>query len=79
VKNVSDFCPCLPECKFKRFRLISLKKKVSRQPSTNSVVWFTLTKSVLMQRSKLRKEKYKIYGASIEGAPGSKMELNPVF
>ena len=29
--------------------------------------------------SKLRKEKYKIYGSSIKGETGSEMELNPVF
>jgi hypothetical protein len=29
--------------------------------------------------SKLRKEKYKVYGSSIKGAPGSEMKLNPVF
>ena len=27
----------------------------------------------------LKKEKYKIYGSSNKGAPGSEMELNPVF
>jgi hypothetical protein len=32
-----------------------------------------------MKRRKLRKEKYKIYGLSIIGAPESEMELNPVF
>jgi hypothetical protein len=32
-----------------------------------------------MKRSKLRKEKYKTYGLNIKGAPGSKMELNPVL
>ena len=36
-------------------------------------------KSVLNKCSKLRKEKYKIYGSSIKEAPGSEMELNPVF
>ena len=29
-----------------------------------------------MKRSYLRKEKYKIYGSSIKGAPGSEMELS---
>jgi hypothetical protein len=33
-------------------------------------------KSILMKRSYLRKEKYKIYGSSIKGAPGSEMELS---
>ena len=36
-------------------------------------------KSGLNKHSKLRKEKYKIYGSSIKGAAGSEMELNPVF
>ena len=27
----------------------------------------------------LRKEKYKIYGSSISGAPGSEMELSPML
>jgi hypothetical protein len=36
-------------------------------------------KSTLNKPSKLRKEKYKIYGSGIKGASGSKMELDPVF
>jgi hypothetical protein len=32
-----------------------------------------------MKRSKLRKEKYKLYDLSIKGTPGIRMELNPVF
>lgn len=66
----------------KRFRLIALKKEVSKQPGVNSVVWllkFTLMESILMKKGKLRKEKYKIYGSSIKGTPGSEMELSPVF
>ena len=68
MKNVAAFHPCLkslPVAKVKRFRLIALTKEVSKQPGINSVVWllkFTLMKSILMKRSKLRKEKYKIYG-----------------
>jgi hypothetical protein len=56
------FCPCLkslPEAKVKRFRLIPLLKEISRHPDINSVEWllnFSLTKTVLMKRSKLRKE-----------------------
>jgi hypothetical protein len=34
---------------------------------------------MLNKHSKLRKEKYKMYGSSIEGAPGSKMEQNPML
>jgi hypothetical protein len=36
-------------------------------------------RSTLIECSKLRKEKYKMYGSSNKGAPGSEMELNPVF
>jgi hypothetical protein len=36
-------------------------------------------KNILNKHSKLRKGKYKVYGLSIKGAPGSEMELNPVF
>ena len=83
VKNVAAFCPCLkslPEAKIKRFILIALTK-VSKQPGVKSVVWLLklrLMKNILMKRSKLRKEKYKIYGLSIKGAVGSRMELDPM-
>ena len=33
-------------------------------------------KRILMKRSKLRKEKYKIYDSRIKGTPVSVMELN---
>jgi hypothetical protein len=36
-------------------------------------------KTVLMNISKLRKEKDKLHDSSIKGAPGSRMELIPVF
>jgi hypothetical protein len=36
-------------------------------------------KSFLMKCSKLRKEKYKMYGSRVKGAPGSRMELNPML
>ena len=36
-------------------------------------------KRSLNKHSKLRKEKYKIYGLSFNGALGSEMELNAVF
>ena len=68
VNNVAVFCYCtksLPEAKVKRFRLIALTKVVSKQPGLDSVVWFlnfTFRKSLLMNRSKLQKEKYKTYG-----------------
>jgi len=35
--------------------------------------------NILNKHSKFRKEKYKIHGSSIKGAPGSEMDLNPVF
>jgi hypothetical protein len=85
VKTVAAFCHCLKnlsEDKVKRFRLIALKKEVSKRPRINSVVWllkFTLMKGVLMKRNKLRKETYKIYGSNIKGTPGSRMKLNPIF
>jgi hypothetical protein len=82
VKNVMTFCPCLKsltKAKLKRFRVIVLGKEISKQPSIDSVLWFTLLKSVLMKWSKLKKEKYKMYGSRIKRAPGSGMELNPVF
>ena len=39
----------------------------------------SLIKAYEEQHSKMRKQKYKIYALSIKGAPGSEMELNPVF
>jgi hypothetical protein len=36
-------------------------------------------KNVLMKLSKLRKEKYKMYGSRIKVSPGSGIELNLVF
>ena len=46
----------------KRFILIALKKKASKQSGINFVCLFkfTLMRNVLIKRSKLRKEKYKI-------------------
>ena len=82
VKNVATFCPCLkslPEAKVKRLRLIALTKEVSKKPSRDFVLWLSLTKRSLNKHSKLRKAKYKIYGSSIKGIPGSEMEQNPVF
>jgi hypothetical protein len=67
----------LPEVK--RLRLIALTKEVSETPIIDFVLWLSLMKNILNKHNKLRKEKYKIYGLSIKGAPGSEMELNPVF
>jgi hypothetical protein len=82
VKNVATFCPCLkslPEAKGKRLRLIALTKEVSKKPSSNFVLWLSLMKRNLSKYSKLRKERYKIYGLSIKQVPGIQMEQNPVF
>jgi hypothetical protein len=56
-----------PEAKVKRFLLTSfaLTKEVSEKPSTDFVFLYTLMKSILIKCSKLRKEKYKVYGSSI--------------
>ena len=62
----------------KRFRLIKMKKKVSKEPSIDFVLWFILTKHILINHHKFRKEK-KMYGSSIKQEPGSRMELNSVF
>jgi len=82
VKNVVAFCSCLeslPEAKVKGSRLIALTKEVLQQSSLDSALWLTLMGSILIKRSKLRKESYEVYGSSITGAPGSEIELNPVF
>jgi hypothetical protein len=34
------------EAKIKRFRLTALTKEISEKPSIDSVLWFTLVKSV---------------------------------
>ena len=68
IKNVAAFWLCsksLPEAKVKRFRLIALTKEVSKQSGIDSAVRllkFTLRKRLLMTRSELPKEKYKLYG-----------------
>jgi hypothetical protein len=69
----------LPEAKVKRLRLIALTKEVSETPIIDFVLWFNLIKNILNKHSKLRKEKYRIYGSSVKGVPGSEMELSPVF
>ena len=81
VKNVSAFGSCLkslPKSKVKRFILIALTKEVSEMLNRDFVLWLSLMKNILKKHSKLRKDKYKIYGLSIKGAPGSEMELNRV-
>jgi hypothetical protein len=84
VKNVATFYPCLKSLpgKVKRLgliALIALTKEVSKKPSRDFVLWLSLTKRSLNKHSKLRKAKYKIYGSSIKGVPGSEMEQNLVF
>jgi hypothetical protein len=82
VKNVATFClylKSLPEAKVKRLGLIALTKEVSKKPSRDFVFLLSLMKRSLNKHHKLRKEKYKIYGSSIKGVPGSEMEQNPVF
>ena len=82
VKNVATFCLCLkrlPEAKMKRLRLIALTKEVSKTLTIDFVLSLSLTQNILNKHSKFRKGKYKIYGLSIKGAPGSKMEVTHVF
>jgi hypothetical protein len=63
----------------KRLRLITLKKDVSETPMIDLALWPSIMKNILNKHSKLGKEKYKIYCMNIKEAPGSEMELNPVF
>lgn len=44
-----------------------MAKEISKQPGIDSVLCFTLMKSVLMKRSKLTKEKYKMHGSRRKG------------
>jgi hypothetical protein len=48
-----------------------LTKEVSKKPSRDCVLWLSFMKNIVNKHSKLRKEKYKIYGSSIKGARGS--------
>ena len=60
VKKVVAFCLCprsLPESKVKRLRLIVLRIEISKWPSIDSFMWFTIIKSVLMKHSNLKKKK----------------------
>lgn len=89
AKKVAGFCPyhkCLLKAKVKSSGLTSLAKEISKQLSIDYVkhsvlclLVFSLMKSVLMKKNKLSKEKYKMYHSKRKGAPGSIMELNPVF
>ena len=62
----------------KRHRLIELTKEASEKLFIDFVLWLSLMKSILNKHSWLRTEKYKIYGLSIKGAPGSEMELKDI-
>jgi hypothetical protein len=62
-----------------RLRLIESTKEVSETPIIDCFLCLGLMEIILNKHSKLRKEKYKIYGSSIKGAPGSDMEPNLVF
>jgi hypothetical protein len=69
----------LPVAKVKRFVLIALTKEVSKKSSRDLVLWLSLMKGILNKCSNLRKEKYKMYGLSINGVPGREMEPYRVF
>jgi hypothetical protein len=71
MKNVAVFCPYLkrlPEAKVKRCILIALTKEASKKPNIDFVLWFSITKRILIKCSKLRKEKCKIYSSKNKGA-----------
>lgn len=79
VKNVGAFCPCpksLPEAKIKILTALIRSQKKS---SIDFVLQITLAKNIFIRQSKLRKEKYKMYGSENRGALGSGMKLNPMF
>ena len=68
-KNVATFRPCLKNLlkdKVKRLKLIALTKEVSEMPILDFVLWLSLMKNILNKNSKLRKEKYKIYGLNFK-------------
>ena len=85
VNNVAEFFFVwrnLPEANIKRFMIIALTKEVSKNPDRDFVLRFSLMKNILNKYSKLRNYMYMymyIYGLNIKRAPGSEMELNPVF
>jgi hypothetical protein len=67
VKIVVTFCPSLKSvlgAKVERFILIALTKEISKEPNGDFVFWLRVVKSILNKHSKLRKEKYKMYGSS---------------
>ena len=81
LKYVADVYPCLTSlhhAKLKIFRLSALTNRVSKKPSFDFVLWFTLMRRVFIKHSKLRKENHKMYGSKTEGKPG-RMEINYAF
>ena len=63
----------------KRFKLIALTKKVSKQFDINFVLWllnFTLMNNILMKSTKHRR---KNMNCMVQRAPGSGVWLNPMF
>jgi hypothetical protein len=48
-------------------------------PNRDFVIWFILTKNILIKHSKIKKKEYKMYGSSNKGSPASEMELNPIL
>jgi hypothetical protein len=54
LKNMAALCPCpkgLSEAKVKRVKLIVLRKEVSKQPSFDSMLLFTLSLSLSLSLS----------------------------
>ena len=62
----------------KSFGFMVLAKGISRHSSVDCVMCAVLYRSI-MKRSKLSKEKYKIYSVRRKGNPGSVMELSPML
>lgn len=62
VKNMDTFAHfggSLPEVKVKKFRL---RKEISKTLTIDFALWFPLMKRVFIKCSKMKMEKYKIYG-----------------
>ena len=81
VKDLNAFCLCLkslPEAKVRKFRLLVLANKISKQPSIDRLCPVVL-KNILMECSKISKEKYKIYDSRVKWAPECGVELKSVF
>lgn len=84
MKKVPGFCPypkSLPEGKVKSFGLTPLAEEITRQPSIESVMWLLvfMLKRFMMKRGKLSRVNYKMKILRRKRAPGSRMELSPIF